>query len=79
MNIIKKLLPIFKNVFDDDDLIITNLTSAKDISGWDSLAHIRLVVAIEKSFHLRFTASEISELENVGEMIDLIVLKKKNV
>ena len=79
MNIIEKLLPIFKNVFDDDDLIITNLTSAKDISGWDSLAHIRLVVAIEKSFRLRFTANEISELENVGEMINLIVIKKKNV
>ena len=79
MNIIEKLLPIFKNVFDDDDLIITNLTSAKDISGWDSLAHIRLVVAIEKSFHLRFTANEISELENVGEMVNLIVIKKKNV
>jgi acyl carrier protein len=79
VNIIGKLLPIFQNVFDDDELIITSLTTAKDISGWDSLAHIRLVVAIEKSFHLRFTANEISELENVGEMIDLIVLKKKNV
>ena len=79
MNIIEKLLPIFKNVFDDDDLIITNLTSAKDISGWDSLAHIRLVVAIEKSFRLRFSANEISELENVGEMVNLIVIKKKNV
>ena len=79
MNIIGKLLPIFQNVFDDDELIITSLTTAKDISGWDSLAHIRLIVAIEKSFRLRFTANEISELENVGEMINLIVLKKKNV
>ena len=79
MNIIEKLLPIFQNVFDDDELIITSLTTAKDISGWDSLAHIRLVVAIEKSFHLRFSANEISELENVGEMINLIVIKKKNV
>lgn len=79
MNVIEKLLPIFQNVFDDDELIITSLTSAKDISGWDSLAHIRLIVAIEKSFCLRFSANEISELENVGEMVDLIVIKKKNV
>lgn len=79
MNIIGKLLPIFQNVFDDDELIITSLTTAKDISGWDSLAHIRLIVAIEKSFRLRFSANEISELENVGEMVNLIVIKKKNV
>ena len=79
MNIIEKLLPIFQNVFDDDELIITSLTTAKDISGWDSLAHIRLIVAIEKSFRLRFSANEISELENVGEMVNLIVIKKKNV
>lgn len=79
MNIIGKLLPIFQNVFDDDELIITSLTTAKDISGWDSLAHIRLIVAIEKSFRLRFSANEISELENVGGMVNLIVIKKKNV
>tara|TARA_B110000483_G_scaffold187093_1_gene221602 strand:- start:2157 stop:2396 length:240 start_codon:yes stop_codon:yes gene_type:complete len=79
VNIIGKLLPIFQNVFDDDELIITSLTTAKDISGWDSLAHIRLIVAIEKSFRLRFSANEISELENVGGMVNLIVIKKKNV
>ena len=79
MNVIEKLLPIFQNVFDDDDLIITNLTTAKDISGWDSLAHIRLIVAIEKSFRLRFSANEISKLENVGDMVNLIILKRKNV
>ena len=62
MNVIEKLLPIFQNIFDDDNLIITNLTAAKDISEWDSLAHIRLIVAIEKSFNLRFSANEISKL-----------------
>lgn len=79
MSDIEKLLPIFRNIFDDEDLIITDLTTAKDIDGWDSLAHIRLIVAIEKSFGLSFSASEISELKNVGEMISLILKKKKNV
>ena len=79
MNVIKKLLPIFQNIFDDDNLIITNLTAAKDISGWDSLAHIRLIVAIEKSFNLRFSANEILKLKNVGDVVNLIMLKKKNV
>tara|TARA_B100000787_G_C16163709_1_gene282771 strand:- start:496 stop:735 length:240 start_codon:yes stop_codon:yes gene_type:complete len=79
MNAIEQLIPIFKEVFNDDDLIITYSTTAKEVDGWDSLAHIRLIVAIEKSFNLRFTAAEISELENVGEMINLILKKKINV
>ena len=76
---IEQLIPIFKEVFNDDDLKIAQSTTAKDIDGWDSLAHIRLIVAIEKFFKIRFTAAEISELENVGEMIDLILKKKANV
>ena len=67
------LHPIFRDVFDDDELIIEAKTTANDIDGWDSLTHIRLVISIEKAFGLRFTAAEISELENVGEMIELIV------
>lgn len=61
---IKQLIPIFRNIFNDDNLIITPSTTALDVDGWDSLAHIRLIVVIEKSFQLRFTATEISELEN---------------
>jgi acyl carrier protein len=67
------LPPIFRDVFDDDELIIEANTTANDIDGWDSLTHIRLVITIEKAFDLRFTAAEISELENVGEMVELIV------
>ena len=67
------LNPIFRDVFDDDELVITANTTAKDIDGWDSLTHIRLVISIEKAFNLRFTAAEISDLENVGEMVELIV------
>ena len=67
------LNPIFRDVFDDDELVIEGNTTAKDIDGWDSLTHIRLVISIEKAFDLRFTAAEISALENVGEMVELIV------
>jgi len=67
------LHPIFRDVFDDDELIIEANTTANDIDGWDSLTHIRLVITIEKAFDLRFTAAEVSELENVGEMVELIV------
>jgi len=67
------LHPIFRDVFDDDELVIETKTTANDIDGWDSLTHIRLVISIEKAFNLRFTAAEISDLENVGEMVELIV------
>ena len=67
------LHPIFRDVFDDDELVIEAKTTANDIDGWDSLTHIRLVISIEIALDLRFPAAEISELENVGEMVELIV------
>ena len=77
-DVLNKLSSIFKNVFDDDDLIITSFTTAADIEEWDSLAHIRLIVSIEKTFELSFTTDEISNLANVGEMINLVIKKQTN-
>jgi len=76
--IIDTLIPIFRNVFDDEDLIISESTKADDIDEWDSLAHIRLVVSIEKALELQFTTDEISNLANVGEMAELILKKQAN-
>jgi acyl carrier protein len=49
-DIFDKLIPIFRNVFDDDELIINETTKAEDIDEWDSLAHIRLVISISSAF-----------------------------
>lgn len=75
-NTLQQLVPIFQDVLDDDSLAIDATTTAQDVDGWDSLAHIRLVVSIEKAFSLRFSAAEISELQNVGDMAALIVKKQ---
>ena len=75
-DVFDKLIPIFRNVFDDDELIIVETTKAADIDEWDSLAHIRLVLTIEKVFELRFTTEEISNLANVGDMAKLIMKKQ---
>lgn len=72
MNILERVQDIFRDIFDDEDLVITNETSAVDIEDWDSLSHIRLVVAIEKEFDIKFAFGELQELKNVGEMIELI-------
>jgi acyl carrier protein len=74
--IFEQLNSVFQDVFDDDDLIVEATTTAQDVDGWNSLAHIRLVVSIEKAFKLRFSAAEISSLKNVGDMAALILRKR---
>lgn len=64
---------IFRDIFDDDELIITDSTSSKDIEDWDSLEHISLIVAMEKEFNMKFDIKQVNKLENVGGMIDLIL------
>lgn len=66
---------IFRDILDDEDLILTDNTTAHDVDGWDSLSHIQLVVAMEKHFKIKFSAKEILSWKNVGELIDSIVVK----
>jgi acyl carrier protein len=63
---------IFRDVFDDDALVITRATHVGDIPDWDSLAQINLVVAIEKDFEIKVSLDDLETLSNVGDMIDLI-------
>ena len=66
---------IFRDVFDEDDLVITDETNADDIEDWDSLAQVRLTVAIEKKFGIKFDFGELTALHNVKEMLELIEKK----
>ena len=66
---------IFKEVLDNQELLINQETSANDVDDWDSLTHIQLIVAIEKHFKIRFKADEIKSFKNVGEMFSFIKLK----
>ena len=63
---------IFCDVFNDDELVISRQTTAKDVQDWDSIMHVSLVVTIEKAFGIRFSSSEVAGLQNVGELVDLI-------
>ncbi|WBL80307.1 acyl carrier protein [Bradyrhizobium xenonodulans] len=74
-HIYTKLTSVFRDVFDEDDLALTAATTADDVDGWDSLSHIRLVLAVSKSFGVKFSASEIGGLKNVGEFVELIQKK----
>jgi acyl carrier protein len=67
-----RLTDIFEDVFDDDSIKLAPELSAKDVDGWDSLTHVRLILTIEKAFAMRFSTSEIGELKNVGDLVALI-------
>ena len=66
---------IFKTVFLDAALTISAATSASDISDWDSLAQIRLLMVMEQTFEIQFSLDEVEDLQNVGEIVELILLK----
>jgi acyl carrier protein len=73
--IFDRMGPVFRAVFDDDNLVPTAGMTAKDVPEWDSLNHVRLVVSIEQEFGVKFTLNEITELKNVGELAMLIQKK----
>ena len=70
--IYEELTEIIRDIFDDDELVIGDETTADDIEDWDSLEQINLLVAIEKRFNIKIRLGDVSGLENVGRMVDLI-------
>jgi acyl carrier protein len=66
---IEDITPIFKEIFENNELKISTSTIAKDIEEWDSLNHIYLVVAIEKRFGKKFTAKQIQQWSCVGDVL----------
>ena len=70
-----RLATIFQEVFDDDSLLPTPAMMAKDVPEWDSLNHIRLMVAIEKAFGVHFTTAEVSGFPDVGHLVETIAAK----
>lgn len=70
-----RLQPIFRDILDQPDLVISRDSSARTVEDWDSFAHIVLIRGIEKEFGIRFALNDVGNLKNVGEMSDLIQAK----
>lgn len=71
----ENLQNVFREVLDLDDLVLTDEMTAKDVDEWDSLAHIQLILNIEREFKVKFKTTEVFALKNVGEMIELLEQK----
>lgn len=73
--IYERLTSVFREVLDDETIVLSPETTAEDIEGWDSVKHIRLIVTIEAEFGVKFTIEEFTETANVGEFVSLIERK----
>ena len=74
-DILDKLQPIFQDIFENDQLLITAESNADTVEDWDSLAHIVLIFTIEQEFEIKFALGELEAMKNVGDMVELMQTK----
>ena len=74
-DILDELQPIFQDIFEDDELLITAESNADTVEGWDSLVHVTLIFVIEQEFEIKFALGELETMKNVGDMVELMQTK----
>ena len=70
--IYERLNEVFRDIFDDESIVLTSETTAAAIPRWDSFNHVNIMVACEAAFGIRFRGAELEELRNVGELVQVI-------
>jgi acyl carrier protein len=76
--ILSDLQPIFDDIFGEESVPLTAGTTSDDIATWDSVAHVSIIVGVEKQFDIMFEPDEIMEMENVGSLVEAIQAKSAN-
>lgn len=71
----KKILEIFREVFNNPELEVTEATTAADVDGWDSFNHLNLIMALEESYLVSFSTVEIGQMAHVGNLVQLLEKK----
>jgi acyl carrier protein len=74
-----RLVPLFRDVLNDRHLVVTEESNAESMRGYDSLAHIDIITAIEKEFGIQFDFAELVPLRKVGDMVALVARKTRAV
>ncbi|HWU72888.1 MAG TPA: acyl carrier protein [Sphingomonas sp.] len=70
--ILRRIEEVVRDQLDDETIALTTATRADEVDGWDSLAHVRIMIAVEEEFGVRFQTSEITSLKNVGGLVALV-------
>jgi acyl carrier protein len=70
--IFEKVNLVFRQVFNNDQIQVTRETTAKDIAGWDSITHLDIITGMEEEFNVEITGFEVMNLNNVGDLLDLL-------
>jgi acyl carrier protein len=73
--IYEKLTDVLRDVFDDDTIVATPGLTADQVDGWDSFAHLRVLMTVERAFGVKFSAGEVDGLKNVGDLANLIAAR----
>jgi acyl carrier protein len=74
-DIVSRLTPIFRDVFNDDALVVSEGMTAADVPTWDSLSNINMIIGVEKAFGVKFSIKDVRNLKNVGGLLELIKRK----
>jgi acyl carrier protein len=75
--VLEKLTPIFRSVFDDDTLVVTPEMTAEDVERWDSLSHIDMIMLVEQSLKVRIPTREVTRMRNVGDLVRVVLAGMK--
>jgi len=70
--IFERMQMVFRDVFDEESLVLRDNLTAADVENWDSLTHINLIVGIEREFKARFTTAEVGSMTNAGDLENLV-------
>lgn len=73
---LSRIQNVFRDILDNEEIVLNESTTSNDIEEWDSLSHIQLIVAIEEEFDIEFTSQAIVSWKNVGDMVDYIIASK---
>lgn len=74
--VLQKLNEVFREVFDDDSISLTEKSTVSEIQDWDSLEFVNIIVAVMSTFNIKFSIEELKSLENIGAMVDLIIIRR---
>jgi acyl carrier protein len=75
MTLEKRLEDIFREIFNEDTLVLSDETTPQDVPGWDSVAHINLMFGIEQTFGVQFTGEELAAMGSFGEIKKFLLIK----